>query len=234
MIKKYYRICDSRGGKTVIQAISKRHCFQNFIKVFGTSDFVVIADNSCHDTIDFLRSFTDNVTTTSLGNSKSFIHTLDLAIQNDDDQIVYLVEDDYLHLEDSEKYIEQALEHADYVSLYDHPDKYMNPSPNPFVRNGAEDTKVILTESTHWKFTNSTTMTFAAKASTLKQDYDIMKTHCTNEIPQDFHMFYTLGKQGRTLITPIPAKATHCDNFPSPFIFNNTTFPILEQSVNPP
>jgi outer membrane scaffolding protein for murein synthesis (MipA/OmpV family) len=61
---------------------------------------------------------------------------------------------------------------ASFVSLYDHPDKYLPPSQggNPYCEGGAEDTRVYLTKSTHWKITNSTTMTFAATVSTLKKN----------------------------------------------------------------
>ena len=217
-MKKVYRICDSREGKTLIEGITKRQCFLNFIKVFGTSNLTVVADNTEQETVEFIKSFTDDIHTTSLGNSASFMYALDIAIKNDD-ETAYLVEDDYLHLEGSEKVIEEGIEKADYVSLYDHPDKYMSPGPNPFIYDGGEDTRVILTNSTHWKYTNSTTMTFASKVKTLKEDYDLIKRHCVTPRPDDFHMFCALYKFEKKLITPIPGRATHCDHFPSPFFF---------------
>ena len=99
----------------------------------------------------------------------------------------------------------------------------MSPGPNPLVRDGGEATKVILTRSTHWKYTNSTTMTFAARAGTLKQDYEILRQHCETDIPLDFRMFIALRQRGRKLITPIPGRATHCDHFPSPFFLSSRT-----------
>ena len=220
MLKKIYRICDKRGGRTLIKGISKRDCFLNFIKVFGTTDLTVVADNTKPDTIEFIKTFTSNVHVTALGNSKSFLYALDIAIHNNRvSDAVYLVEDDYLHLGNAEKIILEGIQRADYISLYDHPDKYMNPGPNPFVQDGGEVTKVILTQSTHWKYTNSTTMSFAAKIQTLKEDYEIIKRHCVTERPLDFKMFCNLGKLNKKIITPLPGRSTHCDHFPAPFIF---------------
>jgi len=220
MIKIIYRISDNRNGDTLIESISKRHCFLNFIKVFDTTDLVVIADNAKQETIDFIRSHVSDVHLTSLGNSKSFLYALSEALKYDDADAVYLVEDDYLHLAGSLKIIQEGLARADYVSLYDHLDKYIDTGQNPFVSDGGENTKVILTNSTHWKYTNSTTMTFAARVETLRQDQDIFAQHCISGAPRDFQIFYALSKKGRKLITPIPGRSTHCDHFPSPFIFS--------------
>ena len=218
MLKKIYRICDNRDGKTLVKGVTKRDCFLNFIKVFGTSDLTVIADNSKQDTVKFIESYTSNIHLSSLGNSKSFMYALDMALHNNDDyDTVYLVEDDYLHLGGGEKTILEGIQKADYVSLYDHPDKYMTPSLNPLVKDGGESTKVILTATTHWKFTNSTTMTFAAKVKTLKEDYKLIKPCCKVERPLDFQIFCALLNIGRRLITPIPGQSTHCDHLPSPF-----------------
>jgi len=221
LLKKIYRICDSRDGKTLVKGVTKRDCFLNFIKVFGTSDLTVIADNSKQDTVEFLKLYTSNILLSSLGNSKSFMYALDIALNKyDDGDIVYLVEDDYLHLKGSETAILEGIQKSDYVSLYDHPDKYMSPSLNPFVKDGGENTKVILTASTHWKFTNSTTMTFAAKVKTLKEDYRLIEPYCKVSRPLDFKIFCALLKIGRKLISPIPGQSTHCDHLPSPFFLD--------------
>ena len=221
MIKKIYRISDSRNGQTLIDGISKFECFSNFIDIFGRHGITIVADNVKPETEALLKSQVMDVHLTALGNSRSFVYAMDLAVQYQDEEIVYFVEDDYLHLSDAEKTIIEGMERADYVSLYDHPDKYMSPGPNPFVQDGGEATKVILTRSTHWKYTNSTTMTFAARVKTLKQDFDILKQHCEPDIPLDFRMFTILLQRGRKLITPIPGRSTHCDHFPSPFFFNS-------------
>jgi len=235
MLKIIYRICDQRQGRTKIPEINKRQCFLNFVEVFGTRNLVIIADHTSPQTIEFLSRFTNAIERTELGNSGSFLHAMELAVQHDDDQPVYLLEDDYLHLTGCPGLIEEGLQRADYVSLYDHADKYAMRSPNPMVSNGGENTKVILTPSSHWKYTNSTTMTFATRAGVLKADQEIFKQFCANPIPADFFIFRALAERGRTLVTPIPGRSTHCDGYPSPFIFN-TPFPFghergLRQSI---
>ena len=96
-------------------------------------------------------------------------------------------------------------------SLYDHPDKYLVPSKggNPYCDGGAENTRVYLSESTHWKITNSTTMTFASTIKTLKECESILRKWTSGTHPDDFRMFIELQTQGKILITPIPGYATH-------------------------
>lgn len=221
MLKIIYRICDLRDGNTKVPGISKRQCFLNFIQVFGTDNVSVIADNTRQETVDFLKRYTDTIEQTTLGNSGSFIHALNLALTFDDDVPVYLVEDDYLHQANAAVYLQEGLERADYVNLYDHADKYICRSPNPLVSDGGENTKVILTASSHWKYTNSTTMTFATRVKTLRADQEIFRHFCNGNIPLDYFIFRNLAERGRTLITPIPGRSTHCDEYPSPFIFDS-------------
>jgi len=221
ILKIIYRICDQRNGCTKIPQFTKRQCFLNFLEVFDCENMIVVADNTSDATIDFLGLFTKNIERTSLGNAASFIYALNIAIEFDDDHSVYLVEDDYLHQFEGPQFIAEGLERADYVSLYDHADKYMTKSLNPLVSSGGENTKVILTHSTHWKYTSSTTMTFAAKAKTLKADQEVFRRFCNEEIPFDYSIFRRLAESGRTVITPIPGRSTHCDEHPSPFFFGS-------------
>ena len=220
MLNIIYRISDHRNGSTKIPQINKMSCFLNFIEVFGNENLIIVADNTREETIDFLNRFTPHIERTKLGNSGSFIHSLNIALELDDNQSVYMIEDDYLHHPMGPTYIAEGLERADYVTLYDHADKYMSKSPNPLVSCGGENTKVILTASTHWKFTNSTTMTFATSVKTLKADQAVFRHCCTRKIPSDYLIFRKLAEAGRSVISPIPGRSTHCDEYLSPFFFN--------------
>ncbi len=137
---------------------------------------------------------------------------LDEALMYPDDEIIYFIENDYLHKPQSKKILEEGFNlGAPFVSLYDHPDKYLDPSQggNPYCEGGAEDTRVYLSDNCHWKMTNSTTMTFAAKVSTLKRTEPILRKHTLESHPNDFKMFLELRQNNELLITPLPGYSTH-------------------------
>ena len=215
-LHKIYRYCDQRK-ETHLNGVTKAQCMENFKKILGTDNLTIIAD-SCQDVAN-LRGITPYLIETKLGNAGSLKRALQLAMSFPPEDIVYLVEDDFIHLPDAEKYIREGLEKAHYVSLYDHADKY-TPGPNPFVTPLGEKTTVFLTESSHWKLTNSTVQTFDCRVSTLIEDKDILFEHnFKGPVPDSFKTFLELGKNGRLVATPIPGRATHCHHpWESPLI----------------
>lgn len=211
-----YRISDSGYSKVKPSYINNENCLKNAIKVFKDNNWLVIADNCSLDTQDMIRkNYLGEIKHVSVGHGAgTFNLALDYALTLDDNEIVYFLENDYLHREGSLEVLKEGLNlGASFVSLYDHPDKYLDPQNggNPYCEGGAEDTRVYLTKSCHWKITNSSTMTFAAKVSTLKRVESILRKHTQGTYPEDFKMFLELRELGETLITPIPGFSTHAE-----------------------
>ena len=210
-----YRISDSGYNKVKPDYINNENCLANATKEFDDSIWSVIADNVSSDTNNMIQKYVTRncILYTEKGNgAATFNLALDEALTYDDDEIVYFIENDYLHKPGSQKIIQEAFElGASFVSLYDHPDKYIGPDKggNPYCNGGAEDTRVYKTDSVHWKITNSTTMTFAAKVSTLKANEAILRKHTSGTHPNDFQMFLELREANELLITPIPGYSTH-------------------------
>lgn len=213
-----YRISDAGYNKVKPAYINNEACLRNFCNVFfdHIHDIQILADNCSEDTLTVIKKYIDpiNIQKVSVGHGAgTFNLALDMALKWNDDEIVYFVENDYLHKQQSPKIIKEGLNlGASFVSLYDHPDKYLDPSKggNPFCEGGAEDTRVYLTDSCHWKITNSTTMTFASTVTTLKRTEPILRKW-TNQghYPDDFKMFLELREQSELLVTPLPGYATH-------------------------
>lgn len=213
-MKIIYRISDTGYNKVKPDYINNESCLKNFCNVFfdHIHDIRIIADNCSDDTMDMIRKYVDShcIEKVSVGHGAgTFNLALDKALKLDDTEVVYFIENDYLHKHGSLEILKEGFNTgAHYVALYDHPDKYIN-GANPYVEDGGEITRVMLTANCHWKLTNSTTMTFAAKVKTLREDESILRSFTEGSYPRDFDMFLALREKGRGLITPIPGYATH-------------------------
>lgn len=180
--------------------------------MFGNKNIQTIADNCSEDTLKMIRKYVhpNQIKQVSVGHGAgTFNLALDEALKLNDNEVVYFLENDYLHKLNADKILLEGFNTgANYIALYDHPDKYID-GANPEVEGGGELTRVLLTKSCHWKLTNSTTMTFAAKVKTLREDEEILRSFTQGSYPRDFEMFLALRDKGRSLITPLPGYATH-------------------------
>lgn len=216
-MKIYYRISDVGYKKIKPDFVNNENCLKNFVSVFNKyiTDIYIIADNICAATNAMVQKYidTNNIINVNVGHGAgTFNIALDYAIKQADEEIVYFVENDYIHIHNSPEIIYEGLSLGfPYVTLYDHPDKYIDPSlgGNPFCVGGAEDTKVYLTSSCHWKITNSTTMTFATKSKFLKRDETTLRKWTSGTYPDDFKMFLELGQSDKKVISSIPGYCTH-------------------------
>jgi hypothetical protein len=224
----YYRVSNNSYNKPKLDNVSKESCLKNALKHFieYVELFHIVADNVTDEKlIEYLEQINkeySNVTLeyTQLNNAASFRYILSKALTLDDEKFVYFLEDDYIHKNNSYKVLKEGLDLGHYATLYDHSDMYKNHSEggdNPFIEGGGEDTKVLLTESSHWKLTISTTMTFATTVNILKEDLDIWNFHIQGNHPHDFYAFVDLRKKDRSLVVPIPGYSTHaCVGYLSP------------------
>ena len=217
-IKVIYRISDAGYNKVKPFYINNANCLENAVRVFGKENFHVIADNVSEKTKQIIWDCDiedKQIDYVSVGHGAgTFNLALDWALKQDEETLVYFLENDYIHKPNSDKILLEGIElGADYVSLYDHPDKYIpgNRGGNPFVdTDGGEVTKIYLSQSCHWKLANSTTMTFAGKVKSLKRDETILRKWTNmGDYPRDFDMFLELRENGVALMTPIPGYSTH-------------------------
>lgn len=237
-MKIIYRISPEGAGykKDKPDYVNNENCLKNFIKVFGKNNVLVLFDE------DYCIKNYENVDTNvkqsildfdllinccddeqidykfiQAGSSaKSFNIALDIALTYDDEEIVYFVENDYIHKPYSKFVLNNVfnlnISENLFVSLYQHPDKFLHSSlgGNPFV-NDNHSYATILYESNdcYWNVVDSTTMTFATKVKTLKQNLNIIREYTTGTYPRDAEMFWKLNQNSCRLVTPIPSYSTH-------------------------
>jgi hypothetical protein len=219
-MKIIYRTSDVGYKKLKPDYINNENCLKNFVKVFNKhiNDIIVIADNPSNELLDNIKKYIpiNNIIVVKIGNGAgTFNKALDIALTFDDNEVVYFVENDYLHREGSDIILMEGINMgAHFISLYDHPDKYINAA-----KGGGEITKLLLSPNSHWKITGSTTMTFASKVSTLKSVEKILREYTIGTHPYDFEMFTQLRSMTYSLLTPIPSYSTHGETeYLAPFV----------------
>jgi hypothetical protein len=198
--------------KPKIAEATKIACLRNFVQEFGSTTLYIIADHISEMTYETLLSIVpkNRIIRVSYGSGGiSFLHAAIMIKDANiaDDTMVYFVEDDYIHTKDSLKKMLEGLHigGVDYVTGYDHPDKYM-PMLQPTI-----DSQLYLTASCHWRTTPSTTMTFATRAGVVREDYMIYEEYCKTGYPYDDEMFRALKRKGRTLVSAIGGFSTHAE-----------------------
>lgn len=218
-INVLYRLSSKNAfvSKEKLQYATKMKCLGLVTSYFGKDNVCVQADNCSPEIIEQLK--TNNITfnnTNYTSSSEAFIKLLEIIQKLPDDELVYICEDDYLHRSQIKDVLfEGLLLGADYVTGYDHPDKYINAiqGGNPLIEGGGEVTRVLLSNSCHWKYTNSTCLTFACFAKTIKEDFDIWKKAVVEQPSLgSFYAFTELGQdKDRVLISSIPGYSTHTE-----------------------
>ncbi len=207
-IEIFFRACvysSVSAHKGRPKGFSKEVCYQNLLSTMDSrvhiTPFLDIANEGDH----FLKGKAIEIQAGT--ESGSFLQMLDyvMGLKFHPNTILYFLEDDYVH---RVGWVDALLEafslDIDYVTLYDHKDKYM---VYPKLLS-----KIFATKSCHWRTTPSTTNTYAMRFSTLKMDYQIHRKFSEKvKVTRDHEKFCYLQKKGKVLISSLPGYATHAD-----------------------
>ena len=204
---RQYNILGTQDGRPKFFDFEK--CFTNLLNTIEGKkvDLHVIMDG--RPETNFVNKYKDKVKSfhqIEAGKDQiSFFKTWEIAKNTkiDDNDLVYFLENDYIHTEDWVDKVEELfslynLPH--YVSLYDNKDKYLLPMYDDLV------SKIFITENHHWRTTASACGSFIVNKELFDLDYDI-----NTNVAGDHNKFMLLNEQrGRMVITPIPGLSTHC------------------------
>ena len=215
-IQVFVRHCNFSAnniGKTRPSWYSQKKCYENLKKTIdpNIANITFVLDGDIND--HFLKNEKDYQVVCMKGGSdaKSFMNLLGYVVQQNfsNDQIIYFLEDDFIHRKNwckimCEGFAELSVE---YVTLYDHKDKYFLPMYDNLQAS------IMPTASTHWRTTPSTTNTYAMRFGTLKKHIHIHQSFCDLDrgFTRDHDKFLKLWSEGSCLISPIPGYSTHCE-----------------------
>jgi hypothetical protein len=228
-IRVLYRM-NVRCGRIAPEWFSNRSCFLNLISSFPSADIYSVLDNADDSCVCIMEDTQTPYESTSLGNPGAYNRLLDIVEDRvgsgeyGRDDIIYFVENDYCHRPGSESALLDAMSFSDYVTLYDHPDKYDVSHYCDGLDYSDIRSQLFIRPSGYWRTTTSTCMTYATTAGVLLEDIDIHRNFSRAESGggnigmYDYKIFHTLTKdRNRSLVSPLPGYATHGDML-SPYI----------------
>lgn len=216
-IKVFVRHCNFSSnsvGKNRPEWFSREKCWNNLLETSDENTEVTAIFDGEPKTEHFLHNDTRNyklVCKHGGTDGHSFLNLLEYVHEQniEDDTILYFVEDEFYHKPGWVNILREGFEYigADYITLYDHNDKYFLPMYNDL------QSKIIATPSIHWRTTPSTTNTYAVLYQTFKKHYNIHKEYCDLQkgFTRDHDKFIRLWNEGSNLISCLPGYSTHCE-----------------------
>ena len=148
----------------------------------------------------------ETVTSNQISNMSNIYKSLLESKMSKD--LVYFVEDDYIHELDS---ITEMLFTYERIASLTNEELIICPTDYPYLYMQAENTKVYLGEKYHWRKIDETLCTFLTSKKIVDQHWEKFLNMCTFEhypFESPLHEIY----KEELCISPIPSIAIHCTN----------------------
>ena len=219
-----------RTLKSLIKSINKASLIFKNIKF----DLIVTDTNSPKEDIDKIQemlnksnienkfksidldSFKDKIKSgyskAKFSNMANFYTSLKIANEESAD-IIYFVEDDYLHSEDA--ITEMIFAYEKFSTIFSK-DLVLLPSDYQYLYTKDEATKIYLGEKYHWRLVSESLVTFMTSKSVINENYNNLKKmgiEWTDPWEKPLHNIYN----SNPCLSPVPSLAVHCANINSVF-----------------
>ena len=151
----------------------------------------------------------ENVTRNQLSNMSNIYKSLDLSKKLDD--LIYFVEDDYIHELNS---ISEMILTYERIASQISNELILCPTDYPYLYTKTENTNIFLGEKSHWRKINETLCTFLTSKQIVEKHWAKLISMCEFEhypFESPLHEIY----KEELCLSPIPSIAIHCTNINS-------------------
>lgn len=200
----------------VIDHNSKKEDFEQIKKQLNKSNLknsiLSLNVKDFSEKIKKINEKNDNVTENQISNMANIHKSLIIAKEQCDD-LIYFVEDDYLHKKNS---IEEMIFAYERISSQLHRELILCPSDYPYLYNKAESTNIFLGATNHWRKIDETLCTFMTSKKILNDYWEKFVSMCQFEhypFEKPLHDIY----KTEYCLSPIPSLSMHCTNINSIF-----------------
>ena len=161
---------------------------------------------------EFKNKIKDGYSKAKFSNMANFYNSL-LIAKNETADLIYFVEDDYLHSLDT--IVEMIFSYEKFYSLFSK-EVILLPSDYPYLYAKDENTKVYLGEKNHWRLVSESLVTFMTSKTLIDKyflELEKMGIEWTDPWEKPLHNIY----KSHPCLSPIPSLAIHCANINSIF-----------------
>ena len=200
-------VIDHNSEKNDIEQMKKqldKSNLKNSIISLNVNEFV--------NNIKSINARNEKVTENQISNMSN-IHKSLLVAKDQCNDLVYFVEDDYLHQLDS---IYEMIFTYERISSQMNRELFICPTDYPYLYTKADTTNIFLGSSKHWRKVEETLCTFLTSKIILQKYWKKFISMCQFEhypFEQPLHDIY----KSEYCLTPIPSLALHCTNINSVF-----------------
>ena len=200
-------VIDHNSEKNDIEQMKKqldKSNLKNSIILLNVNEFV--------NNIKSINAKNEKVTENQISNMSN-IHKSLLVAKDQCNDLVYFVEDDYLHQLDS---IYEMIFTYERISSQMNRELFICPTDYPYLYTKADATNIFLGSSKHWRKVEETLCTFLTSKIILQKYWKKFISMCQFEhypFEQPLHDIY----KSEYCLSPIPSLALHCTNINSVF-----------------
>ena len=197
-------VIDHNSGEQNLKKI------QNLLDNSNLNHNLINLDLSEFDTrIKKTNAKNENVTPNQLSNMSNIYKSLELSKKLDD--LIYFVEDDYIHELNS---ISEMILTYERIASQISNELILCPTDYPYLYTKTENTNVFLGEKSHWRKINETLCTFLTSKQIVEKHWAKLIGMCEFEhypFESPLHEIY----KEELCLSPIPSIAIHCTNINS-------------------
>ena len=168
--------------------------------------------NDFTDNIKKINAKNENVTKNQMSNMSN-IHKSLLTAKSQCDDLVYFVEDDYLHMKEA---LNEMILSYERISSQINSELILCPSDYPYLYTKIDSTNIFLGSNKHWRRVEETLCTFFTSKIIIEKYWNKFISMCQFEhypFEQPLHDIY----RSEYCLSPIPSLAIHCTNVNSIF-----------------
>ena len=176
-------------------------------KSYFNNSIISLNINEFKDKIKKVNAENKDVTKNQVSNMSN-IHKSLLIAKKQCNDLVYFVEDDYLHQKDA---IGEMIFTYERIASQTNRELILCPTDYPYLYTKIDSTNIFLGSTKHWRVVDETLCTFLTSSNMIQKHWDKFISMCQFEhkpFEQPLHDIYKL----EYCLSPIPSLALHCTN----------------------